>query len=573
MHINTARLNKYIFTLSLIVTTTSICANDLSKKSDVISIQEILKSKIQTVINACVYIADYDTIKRSFVGPRFSGVVVDKSGLILTAGHASFPGKTYLVQFPNDTNQYIAIGVGRIALYDAAMIKIKSEQEFPVAEIGWSSSLNINDLCFSISYPGSFNPKLSVIRFGYVAELESNKRKMIRTTCLMEPGDSGGPVFDLYGRVIGIRSNILSRLEDNFDVPIDIYRSYWTALLKKEDYQYLPSIDFFNKDSLSKRNNFSIDPDNLIEIIPNSKSYFKKFCVSIVDKSDSLRAIGTLINLNSFILKKKALRNRSFILTKSSILVDSVYVKKGSQRIIAEVIYKDKQSDLALLVIKGKISGSSIINSGKTDSLISSDLGDFLISPLPDSNDKLSVLGSLEFDLPGIFSNGYLGISLEEIGPRKIVRIVQPNSPAKIAGIQKDDEIISINDSKIESSVMFTREVQKFSPEETINLKFVRAGRDSTIKIILGKRPTPPTTSIADNYIGGRSEKRDGFNYAFVHDGKITPRQCGGPVFDINGNFRGVNIARYSRTSNIAISFQEVQKFIDNAVLYIGKSF
>jgi S1-C subfamily serine protease len=47
-----------------------------------------------------------------------------------------------------------------------------------------------------------------------------------------------------------------------------------------------------------------------------------------------------------------------------------------------------------------------------------------------------------------------------------------------------------------------------------------------------------------------------------LHDSKIKPSECGGPVFDQNGKFYGINIARFSRTSSIAVPAKLVLEFL-----------
>ena len=86
-------------------------------------------------------------------------------------------------------------------------MKIVGEADFPWAELGSSSDLVRNQPCLSISHPGGLQSQRGpVIRFGRV--LAKNSRGHIHNTCLMEPGDSGGGLFDLEGRVIGIHSYI-----------------------------------------------------------------------------------------------------------------------------------------------------------------------------------------------------------------------------------------------------------------------------------------------------------------------------------------------------------------------------
>src|SRR5947209_1707624 len=57
---------------------------------------------------------------------------------------------------------------------------------------------------------------------------------LIRTDCTLVGGDSGGPLFDLEGRVIGIHSRIGVTVAENLHVPVDTYRDTWDRLVKAE---------------------------------------------------------------------------------------------------------------------------------------------------------------------------------------------------------------------------------------------------------------------------------------------------------------------------------------------------
>jgi serine protease Do len=63
--------------------------------------------------------------------------------------------------------------------------------------------------------------------------LERNK-KVLRTDCTLVGGDSGGPLFDLEGRVVGIHSRIGPTLNMNFHVPVDTFDETWDRLEKAE---------------------------------------------------------------------------------------------------------------------------------------------------------------------------------------------------------------------------------------------------------------------------------------------------------------------------------------------------
>jgi len=89
-----------------------------------------------------------------------------------------------------------------------------------------------------------------------------------------------------------------------------------------------------------------------------------------------------------------------------------------------------------------------------------------------------------------------------------------------------------------------------------------RADEELTKEILLGNRPET-SGHVADNLVGGKSLRRDGFSYAISHDADINPEDCGGPVFDLDGNLLGINIARCSRVRCYVVPRTIVKKFVD----------
>ena len=57
---------------------------------------------------------------------------------------------------------------------------------------------------------------------------------MIRSDCTLVGGDSGGPLFDMEGKVIGIHSRIGQPITANLHVPVNTYRDTWDLLVKSE---------------------------------------------------------------------------------------------------------------------------------------------------------------------------------------------------------------------------------------------------------------------------------------------------------------------------------------------------
>lgn len=176
----------------------------------------------------------------------FSAVIVSPDGVILTAGHCVDPGTEYTVILP-DGRTYPAIGLGKESTVDMGMMRITRTDltdPLPWVELGRSGELVPGEACFGASYPGEIDHSLGpIIRFGKVTKRKA-ANGFIQSTVVMEPGDSGGPLFDSSGRLVGIHSQIEVALGHNYDVPIDRFVRNWDRLLDGEAFSlWRESID------------------------------------------------------------------------------------------------------------------------------------------------------------------------------------------------------------------------------------------------------------------------------------------------------------------------------------------
>lgn len=200
-------------------------------------IESTVQQVVKRVVPATVAVEEFDTIRNKVSGiGRFSAVVVTPEGHILSVAHGASPNKVYQVTF-SDGKKVLALGLGSIKDADAAMLKIIPAGKWPYAEMGWSSGLAPFQPLISLGYPGSMKHSgPALVRFGYITASTFHPGFFCHTA-LMEPGDSGGPSFDINGRVIGIHSRISQVLDGNFEVPIDTFRRYWDQLLIPKAYR------------------------------------------------------------------------------------------------------------------------------------------------------------------------------------------------------------------------------------------------------------------------------------------------------------------------------------------------
>lgn len=534
-----------------------------------------IKKAIQKASAASVRIWSFDVEKQIRTGAQFSGVVVSASGHILTAAHVNSPGATYKVMFP-DGSVHIALGLGEIelggnpAVPDVAMMKIIEPGTWPYAEMGWSYSLKKYEPCISIAYPESLNQALPTVRFGYVAEVK-NKYGFITSTCIMEPGDSGGPLFDHHGRVIGLHSAIDVSEKNNYEVPVDLYRAYWTALNKEETYKAYPAL----KDSIG------IDPlaaelTGLPELEILELSFRKKaarlkgsVCLLKSALDGKLQKVQATIFQSEGLSKNDQLKKHSLLVSKSSLVGEKPVIEFHGKEIDVTVLARDRNNDLVLLSTAVKLKGGIKLAALNPDTLSFNQLGEFLISPQSGDTYKISVIGSSQFELPKIISAGYLGAGIGFKEGKLTITGINPDSPASKAELQPGDHIVGIDNIDIVQPIDFISAYQKHWPGDKIALKIRRENieflKDTILikELTLGTMPPISFNHPAENFAGGKSLRRDGFSKVFSHDATLKPEQCGGPLFDTKGYFYGINIARYSRVSTLVMPAELILQLVE----------
>jgi serine protease Do len=172
-------------------------------------------------------------------GAQGSGVIVSKDGYVLTAGHVSGRPGAQVSFILHDGRRVQGVSLGRNRDIDSGLCKITDEGEWPCVERGESGSLQPGSWCLALGHPlGYQRNRAPVVRIGRVV---SSTSEVVRTDCALVSGDSGGPLFDMQGRVIGIHSRIASPLTANFHVPIDTYNQTWDRLVASEEWGGQPS--------------------------------------------------------------------------------------------------------------------------------------------------------------------------------------------------------------------------------------------------------------------------------------------------------------------------------------------
>src|SRR5713226_2608248 len=154
---------------------------------------------------------------RPDTGPRAerslgSGVIVDKSGYILTNNHVVEQATKIQVQLNGDTTKYTAKVVGVDEATDLAVIKINAGKELPYAKLGNSDGVQVGDWVLAIGSPFGLNATVTagIISAKDRAGIGQQFQRFLQTDAAINPGNSGGPLVDMAGQVIGINTAIIT---------------------------------------------------------------------------------------------------------------------------------------------------------------------------------------------------------------------------------------------------------------------------------------------------------------------------------------------------------------------------
>jgi serine protease Do len=161
-----------------------------------------------------------------------SGVIISPDGYVLTAGHVSSQADRNVMVILQDGRTVRGKTLGANHGIDSGLIKISDKNpdggDWPFADVARSKPIKPGEWCMATGHPGGYQRgRTPVVRIGRIL---TNSSGAISTDCTLVGGDSGGPLFDMEGRVIGIHSRIGGPLSANFHVPADTYRETWDRL-------------------------------------------------------------------------------------------------------------------------------------------------------------------------------------------------------------------------------------------------------------------------------------------------------------------------------------------------------
>ena len=164
-----------------------------------------------------------------------SGFVIDKTGYIVTNNHVIEGADLIEVNFPNGEN-YAAELIGRDPSTDIAVLKIDAGKDMPFVSFAGADSAQVGEWVIAIGNPFGYNGSVAA---GIVSARNRNIEHgsyddFIQTDVAINKGNSGGPLFNMDGEVVGVNTAILSptggSVGISFSIPADLAKSVASQL-------------------------------------------------------------------------------------------------------------------------------------------------------------------------------------------------------------------------------------------------------------------------------------------------------------------------------------------------------
>ncbi len=459
---------------------------------------------------------------------RASGVVLQQ-GFVLTTAHAvAAPDQPAIVTLSDGTTLDCQVhAIDRF--HDVALLRFVKQPKPPGAKLRREPlPKQTATLVVAAGHSGGFDKaRGTVLRFGSAVGGD-----VVQSTCRLSPGDSGGPLFDLEGQVVGIHRQIRPADSSNFHTSVASLLPGWNRLSSGG------TIDPRTAPQPVVR---ALEPPTA----PGSQQVRRAIVVVAGDSGQ--RVAGTVVG-----------PGQRFILTKlSEVRGDQLKVGCGQRWLPAEVAATHRGWDLALLRVAESLPQAIAFE----PSARVPEPGQLVLSPATNAapqDCRIGIIGASPTAVPR--ARGALGLVADD---QLLVREIRPNSAAAACrGLAIGDRLVQIEDVRLRTTMDLRAALEGFAAGDRVALSFERAGKPMSCLVRLR---LPPGERFAKSPLLQQtlSPRRSDFPRIVQHDATIAAAQCGGPVVTPDGHVLGLNIARASREAVCMIPASDVRAVLD----------
>ena len=272
-----------------------------------------------------------------------------------------------------------------------------------------------------------------------------------------------------------------------------------------------------------------------------------------------------------------------YILTKASELRGALSVRfADGAEYPAKLVGQHRDTDLALLRVDvNNLKPVSFVDTKKVAG------GNWLAASGPHSDPvTVGIVSVATRKLTGLdalidnLNRGYIGIIMSLSDPTDAdgnvigakISEVDPKGAGKKAGLLVDDVVTSVNGTKTPGREALRKALENSRAGDTVKLTVLREGEEKDFELTLTGSTSRPDRGSIQNAMGGElSGRRTGFPAVLQTDMVIQPKDCGGPVVDLNGNVLGINIARAGRVETWVLPSENIKPLLNDLKTGTGK--
>ena len=174
-------------------------------------VARVLPSVVNISVRTAVQVTDGAETRVSDHVVLGSGFIIDPSGYVVTNRHVIIDAYSITVQL-RDGRRLVADVVGHPPATDIALLKVNSDEPLPATHFGESDNVRVGDKVLAIGNPLGFG---GTVTSGIVSALNRDTAdtpydNFIQTDAAINHGNSGGPLFNMRGEVIGVNTELFS---------------------------------------------------------------------------------------------------------------------------------------------------------------------------------------------------------------------------------------------------------------------------------------------------------------------------------------------------------------------------
>lgn len=502
------------------------------------------------------------TVRISVAGSGVcSAVFVTPHGHLLTANHGIPEGSREIRVSLMDGSNTVAVLLERDVPSDTALLRLKSAAtatpssaansapDLVPAWVPLSPTAPVpGNMLLALGFPArelaSCPPAL---RLGSVLAADP---AVLRTSCMLTVGDSGGPLMNRQGQLVGLHRQIGAGPDANLHVALQPLRSLlnrggveppplhpappplWSAIL-----QWQPSSRVLAQAAAST-----------LEIITDPTA-------------TEVLGLGTRLDPRFAAAKLSLFKPDQPLYGRySNGTVQQLQIVRSNPALDLAVIECRQWQSLpacGTLQIGAALAGEVVV----------------AVAGLGTTNGGCRIVG------PGVItrvhhtelpSQLHLGLQLQDRSQSSgglWVHEAAAGSPAAAAGLHAGDRLLSVNASPILSLPQLTRQLQQYQPGDWLTLEFLKSGQQLRTSLQAGHDPAVMFDRLEylDGRAGAMSLRRTGFPDVVQHDVVLEPKACGGLLISSGGRMVGWNVARRARESSLALPLQLLMEELTKA--------